>query len=118
MPSPCFGADLGAQHVAAEILHRHVVLQELLLHLARIGRRKVDLVDGHHQGHPGVPGVTDGLHGLRHHGVVGGDHEDHDIRDIGTSGPHGREGRVPRGVQEGDGLSLRRARRGRLRYAG
>ena len=74
------------QHLAAELLEHHAVVEQFLLHLQRIGRRQVDLVDGDDDRHAGVLGVRNGFDGLRHDRVVSGDDEDDDVRHLARRG--------------------------------
>jgi hypothetical protein len=62
-----FLADISVESdVAAELLEHDAVLEQLLLHFARIRLRQVDLVDGDDGAHAGVLGVGDRLDRLRH----------------------------------------------------
>ena len=94
------GADLDAQHVAAELLGHQLVAEQLLLDPVGIGVGPVDLVDRDHDRHPGRAGVRDRLDRLRHDAVVGGDHQDDDVGDLGAARPHLGERRVARRVDE------------------
>src|SRR3712207_8211933 len=51
------GRDLGGERGAAELLEHDTVLEELLLHLAGVGLREVNFVDGDDHRHAGVLGV-------------------------------------------------------------
>ncbi len=78
------------------------MLEQLLLHLARVRRRQVDLVDGDDDRLAGVLGVADRLLRLRHDTVVGGDDQDHDVGDVRAASAHGGERGVSRRVEERD----------------
>ena len=83
------------------------MLQQLLLHLARVRLRQIDLVDRDDQRHAGVLGVRDRLDRLRHDRVVRGDDEHDDVRHLRAARTHGRERFVARRVEERDVLAAR-----------
>ena len=99
--------DLGGERAAAELLEHDAVLQELLLDLARVRLRQIDLVDRDDERHAGVLGVRDRFDRLRHDGVVGGDDENDDVRDLRAARTHGGERFVARRVEERDDLPVR-----------
>ena len=101
------GRDLGGQRGAAELLEHDAVLQQLLLDLARVRLRQIDLVDRDDQRHAGVLGVRDRFDRLRHDGVVRGDDEHDDVRHLRAARAHGRERFVARRVEERDVLAVR-----------
>ncbi len=101
--------DLHVLHIARHLLHDHLVFEQAVADVVRIGFRLVHLVDGHdHRDARGL-GVIDGLDRLRHDAVIRGHHQHHDIGDIRTALAHFGEGGVARCVEEGDlvaGLGL------------
>ncbi len=103
---PLLGRDLAAQRLSAELFQHDAVLEQILLDLADVRLRQIDLVDGDDHRHAGVPGVRDRLDGLRHNRVIGGNHEDDDVGNLRTAGAHGRERLVARRVEEGDRLAV------------
>ena len=100
--------NLDVEHVAAERLDLHLVLQQLGAHAFGLGLGLVDLVDRDDHRDLGGLGVIDRLDGLRHHAVVGRDHQDHEVGDLGAARAHRREGGVAGRVDEGDLAALRR----------
>ena len=109
--------DLGGERRAAELLEHDAVLQQLLLDLAGVRLRQVDLVDRDDQRHAGVLGVRDRFDRLRHDRVVRRDDEHDDVRDLGAARAHGRERLVARRVEERDHLAARQLTRGTRRCA-
>ncbi len=108
---------LDVEHLAAELLDDELVLQQFLADPVGSGVGPVDLVDRDDDRHLGRLGVADRLDGLLHDAVIGGDDQHDDVGDIGAARAHRGEGLVARRVDEGDLLAVRRASRGRRRYA-
>ena len=94
--------DFDVLDVAAHVLDNHLMLQQLLADLLRLGLGLVDLVDGDDHRDARRLGVVDRLDRLRLQPVIGGDHQDDDVGDVGAAGAHLGERLVAGSVEEGD----------------
>ena len=99
---------LDVEHIAAERLDLHLVLQQLAAHAFGLGVGLVDLVDRDDHRDLGGLGVIDRLDRLRHDAVVGRDHQNDEIGHLRAACPHRGECRVAGRVDEGDLAALRR----------
>jgi hypothetical protein len=100
--------NLDVEHLAAERLDLHLVLQQLGAHALGPRIRLVDLVDRDDHRHLGRLGVMDRLDRLRHHAVVGRDHQHDEVGHLGAARAHRGEGRVAGRIDEGDLAARRR----------
>ncbi len=100
----CFGVgrNFNRLDVATHVFYEDFVLEKLVLHTLRFGRRFVALVDSDNDRHLARFGVIDRFNGLRHHTIVGRDHKDHNVCCLRTTSPHGGKGFMAWRVKESD----------------